>query len=399
MNARALIKIDPRTSWMERLLGARGARLLLSAGGTIAVVLTVPPPLLERLMTSSGLASHVALLAPPIGLGTRIALAGLLALLVVGLVWAIWGELAEPEAAQGDAAEDAPDGEPQDEMGEDEMIHARRAPAASGWGTIVRLVRGGFHDNDEARGSVPVLRRRDRHPDAPARSPLFASRDLPAPDATAPSEDMAAPLGEAVTPPVPATINVPAEPTARDEALADGGAPEAPAALTHAAPAPFIAPVAPPPRSPEPMSEAEIAREMADLPPRRATMAPRMAAGASPAMAMVQDLALPLLPDADIAMLAARFETGLAKRAAIINAEEARQALDARIALVQPDPSVRAALRAHRPIELVAQAGLQAQDDGRAEPEGAAFRLDQEVEEALNRALATLRKLTEQGRR
>lgn len=393
MNSGALVKVETRESWMERMLGARGARILLAAGGTIAVVLSVPPGLIEQTATSAGLAERLPLLAPPVGLGARLLLGGTAALAVAAAIWTIWGP-ARPALRPRD--------EDHDEIEEDDgMKQARKAESSSGWGALIRLVRGGFHDEGEDRDTTLPRRRRDRHPDAPPRPPLFASRDLP-------------PVEEAER-----LDDHPAAPAAP--------APDAPvsfsAAVALARPAPMPPPMPPPragsdeiapPRSPEPLSDLEIARVVANMAPRQVppvAAAPQPAgepgapSGAARSARLLRDIELPLIVDADLTALAARFERGLAKREAIVHAETAQQSLHARMALAQPDPSVRTALRAQRPVELV---GARAAAEGGTAPEGkndrdladeSALRVDEEVEAALNNALATLRRLTEQGRR
>ena len=109
---------------------------------------------------------------------------------------------------------------------------------------------------------------------------------------------------------------------------------------------------------------------------------------------LLHDLDLPLIDGADLGALAARFERGLAKREAIVHAQEAQQSLSANMAFVQPDESVRAALRAQPPVQVAAPPA-----PAPSAPGELSLRVDQDVEQALNTALATLRKLTEQGRR
>ncbi|MBT2188827.1 hypothetical protein [Sphingobium nicotianae] len=412
MNSHALVKVETGRSRLERALGARGARLLLATGGTAAVVLSIPTPLIEQIATSSGLNEISRLFEPPIGLGTRILLAGGLALVPAAIVWALWAPR-HPAVSRGPAWAERDEDDHDYDYGSgpavdpvqvseqdnsdndgdaDEMMQARKQ--SSGWGAIIRLVRGGFNDNAEGRdGMLPKLRRRDRHPDAPPRPPLSASRDLP-----------------------------PHEGRSGAQRLTEA---EAPRAFSDAVA--FIQPqraaaVAPPPRSPEPMSDEDIARVLGAMPRspaplsaeevsrvidaipanKPATTAPAPAVASPPgrdASLLSRKIDLPLIEGADLAALAARFEQGLGKREAIVHAEEARHSLDSRIAFAQPDPSVRAALRAQRPLEVVPASATPAAptvDVRTAEP---TLHLDVTVEQALNSALATLRKLTEQGRR
>lgn len=404
MNSQALVKIETKTSWMERALGVRGARLLLAAGGTAAVVLSIPPELLEQIAGTTGLSELSPHFVAPIGLGVRLALAGGAALIPAAIVWTIWRPRRMPAAyapvANQITQEDDP--ETDDGFGDDEtMMQAQKQPTGSPWGALIRLVRGDAGDSQDASLS---RRRRDRHPDAPPRPPLFASRDLPAHDAEMPidasdDQDFAAP-----------------ESGFAAQSLAE--------AVTLARPQTVMAPFAAPPRSPEPMSEAEIARVMSGLPARAVAPAPVepdapavtvesiglpdiAAPVAAPVSKLLQrdsaedllrELDLPLLESAGLADLAARFERGLAKREAIEHAQDAQQSLSSSIAYVQPDPIVRAALRATSPLDLVAAPIVHVDNDDE-QPEDPLMRVDADVEYALNTALTTLRKLTEQGRR
>ncbi|MBN8829754.1 MAG: hypothetical protein J0G94_03795 [Sphingomonadales bacterium] len=142
--------------------------------------------------------------------------------------------------------------------------------------------------------------RRDRHPDAPPRPPLYASRDLP--------------------PAVP---------------------PSDPCALSRL------------PRAPEPLSDEEIARLVAALPPRRS-------------MAGRRDL--PFIDHSDSEAVS----------------PAARPSQDERLPLSQSELAIRAALHA---LRMTAGA-----DDLQPAP-----RVDTEIEQALSSALATLRLLTQNG--
>lgn len=367
MNSQALVKVDTRESWMERRLGARNARLLLAAGGTVAVTLSVPTSLLENVATASGLSEMVKFFAPPIGLGSRLLLGGALALVPAAVVWIVWGgEPAEPSKPRPNY-----EAEFQEIEDEDEMMHARKqSSGGSAWGSLIRLVRGGFHDNAEAQDGALNRRRRDSHPDAPPRPPLFASRDLPSPE---PVEAMA-PVAEAAAPVQPAVAG-----------FSD--------ALARAAPEPVVTPMPEPvmPRAPAPLSEEEIAHVVAAI-PRRAPAPRSLPRGTT--SELLRELDLPLIDGTDLCALAARFERSLTKREAIVHAQEAQQSMTERMAFAHPDESVRAALRAQPPVEV-----LTPPSPAPAAPGDLSLRVDRDVEQALNTALATLRKLTEQGRR
>lgn len=228
------------------------------------------------------------------------------------------------------------------------MRRAKRSVLGAGWRALIRRVRGLAPDD----AAMLARRRADRHPDAPPRAPLSASRDLP-------------PVG-----PVVSSVSSPRHADRHIE-FSQGIAPSIAAGSRE------------PALSRSPMAHA------ADAP--GAPLEPDEDAGAP-----VADL--PLIADADLAALVVRFEQGLAKRTAVSNAETARQSFDARSALDPQDLSVRAALRALRPLEIVpsllpaATPGADANDDP-------ARGVDEDVETALSSALATLRTLTERGRR
>jgi hypothetical protein len=245
------------------------------------------------------------------------------------------------------------------------MMQAQSKSPLAGWGALIRLVRGGFHDDVDVQRAMLARRRRDRHPDAPPRAPLFASRDLPPPEADTPAgahEDAA--TGAVITP------------------------------LVEVATRLEVVPQVAPPRAPEPFSDEELAEAVAGLPPRRVTLPVR-----ARTVDLLDDIDLPLIPGANIIDLAARFEQGLAKRQVVIHAEEAQHALAERLPLAQGDPVVRAALRAQPPVEVVSMPQPVRVDPVERPAADTALRVDAEVETALNQALATLRKLTEQGRR
>ncbi len=140
-----------------------------------------------------------------------------------------------------------------------------------------------------------------------------------------------------------------------------------------------------------PASRAALATPVAPVPP----VAARQISATGP---LSRNVELPLIEGADLATLAARFERGLSKREVIVHADEAQHSLDARIALAQPDPSVRAALREKSPVEIV-PAFVPKTERAQEPVSGPSLALDDDVELALSSALATLRKLTEQGRR
>ncbi|TNE45581.1 MAG: hypothetical protein EP321_05575 [Sphingomonadales bacterium] len=146
----------------------RDANLILVAMGAFgggAIMLSLPLELFERVTEKAGLSVLVPTLAPPLGLTEHMLFAAMGAVLCALLVASIlpWSR---PGRADG-----------------------------TGGGTVMSVLfskiasftRGGSGKNnaclepyDELNGgdAAPVLRRSDAHPDAPARAPLFARRDL-----------------------------------------------------------------------------------------------------------------------------------------------------------------------------------------------------------------------------
>lgn len=358
MESGVTVTAGMQISLLERTARARGGRILLVSGGTIAVILSISPDLVGHAVKTGGIADLVPALAPPLGLGARWALAGLTALVSAALLWSIG-------AAGGSTDKSADFLKIEDE---DAMMQAQTKSPLAGWGALIRLVRGGPDECGDATSNWAERSRRDQHPDAPPRTPLLASRDLPAHGTE------------------PLQTEAPTE-TARDAMNTDGKiTPLAEMAARLEGFAPAV-----PPRAPEPFSDEELAEAIAALPPRRVTLPVR----ARPAD-LLDELDLPLVPGANVIDLAVRFEQGLARRQAVIHAEEAQHMLAERLPLAQGDPCVRAALRARRPVEVVM---ISRPATAEAPAADAPSRVDVDVEAALDQALATLRKLAEQGRR
>jgi hypothetical protein len=133
----AIIERGPHAPWMD--VGAA----VLAAVGAAAAILLIPTDLLESIVLQSGLPSLLPAAEPPLGMTARLALA-VVAAAVAGL--AVFATM---------------------------RLLARAASL--------------FEEEDEEDGPVaataqPRVRRRDQHPDAPARAPLSAHRDLGAPE-------------------------------------------------------------------------------------------------------------------------------------------------------------------------------------------------------------------------
>ena len=138
---------------MSRVNGRHAVALL--AGAAVAItVMTMPVGLIEVFVSSSGLSEILPAAAPPLGTFARVIIALFAALMASGAVWVSWRDTVNGERKMGFA------------LSKLSALSRRYRPAAA----------------DLAVGSentpAPVLRRADAHPDAPARQPIFASRDL-----------------------------------------------------------------------------------------------------------------------------------------------------------------------------------------------------------------------------
>lgn len=130
----------------------------LFAGIVVAlIVLAMPAGLIETVVASSGLSEALPAAAPPLGLKARLLLAGFGALMAMGC--ACFG--AAPATGKRDR-------------------RCRSVTGVSDMGFALPklnwLSRG--RAVGASRISRPLTRRADAHPDAPARAPIFASRDF-----------------------------------------------------------------------------------------------------------------------------------------------------------------------------------------------------------------------------
>ncbi|WP_420801834.1 hypothetical protein [Sphingobium bisphenolivorans] len=127
------------------------------------ILLATPVGLIETLVASSGLSEALPAAAPPLGWKARAILSAFGAAMALGLIWA--GE--DRQRVQRGAPSPQQKGRPGRASGVDIMGFAL---SKLGW--LSRGRRG----SPSARG--PALRRADAHPDAPARTPIFASKDF-----------------------------------------------------------------------------------------------------------------------------------------------------------------------------------------------------------------------------
>lgn len=315
---------------------------LLSGSAAALVMLSVPVPLLEMVVASTGLSEVVPSAAPPLGLNARAMLAGFAGMLGIGLSLALQSRSAT-EVSTTELSEDEEDaGEPA--KGEGKMGFAlskltsftrsrgRKAPALG----------------LEAIEPMPVLRRADSHPDAPARRPIFASRDF---DGTEPfTRPLVAPEPEAFVEPEPS------EPVALAE-YGDSGLDLLPL------PAEEVEGFAMP-RSPEPMDEQALLTE--------AIVAHDIAA----VRVSLDGLSITELVD--------RFEQGIARRKVLAQAAAASQRMESVLA---ETGHARTASASADPIPVLA-------DIPPVPPVAVRNDVDKDVELALRAALNSLHQMT-----
>lgn len=134
---------------------------LAGAGAAIAL-LSMPVGLIETVVASSGLSEAIPAAAPPLGAKARWLMAGFSALMALGVVAAVrWDRT-------GDAPVEIGKGRTRGVQGARKMGFA--------FSKLTALARG--RTAPPMGADAPILRRADAHPDAPARPPIFASRDF-----------------------------------------------------------------------------------------------------------------------------------------------------------------------------------------------------------------------------
>lgn len=168
------------------LLGALGAGLVLGA---------LPVGLVETVVASSGLSEALPAAAPPLGMKARLLLAGFGAVMVLGLIWA--GHKEKRVIL----------------LTHEQEGRRKGARGVSKMGFALSKLSWLGRNRGAVRADAPVRRRADAHPDAPARSPIFASRDFGGLDIfarTAPGREEAEAPAEPQEAPAPAaSLSIP----------------------------------------------------------------------------------------------------------------------------------------------------------------------------------------------
>jgi hypothetical protein len=176
------------------------AMAALAGGGAVLVVLSTPVALLEMLIASAGVSEMLPAAAPPLGLTARLLIAVFAGLMAIGIAWTVTGTTNRRAPADGRA------------QGDRKMGFALSK--------LTALARGRSASTPLAQ-VAPILRRADAHPDAPARAPIFASRDFGGLDIFTPATPVSraiavTPEPEAIMP--AASLDMPRAPEPLDEA-------------------------------------------------------------------------------------------------------------------------------------------------------------------------------------
>ena len=154
---------------MRSIGSAQGRGIAIAALGGIAaalLLLWIPVGLIEMVVASSGISEAWPAAAPPLGLKARLLLAGFAGLMVVGLISVTRRSRKASDGVEG------MDGRKQRAQGARQMGFAFSKLTALARGRVAAPF------DQPMEGRAPSLRRADAHPDAPARAPIFASRDF-----------------------------------------------------------------------------------------------------------------------------------------------------------------------------------------------------------------------------
>ena len=143
---------------------------LLMAAAVAFLMFAMPARIMQHLLAATGISSFTPGAAAAIGATTRTVLAATFAGAAGGAVWLLFHMLDGPRPTRADPAADSTD----DDVGVD--LFASRESV------------------QPAPPPAPLLRRKDVHPDAPARRPLFAASDLGTPLDDQPAAPRRAPI-------------------------------------------------------------------------------------------------------------------------------------------------------------------------------------------------------------
>ncbi|AUW60359.1 hypothetical protein C1T17_15290 [Sphingobium sp. SCG-1] len=326
------------------------------AGSAAALaMLSVPIPLIELVVASSGLSEVVPAAAPPLGSSARAIMAGFAGLMGMGLSLTL---IPRSAAITDKPAQDLEEG--QGIMG---FALGKLTTFTRGRGRTKPLADVGGKLSE----AVPVLRRADAHPDAPPRRPIFASEDFGGAQIFAAAAS--APVAERED-----ALSITSMADALD--FVDEDAAVEITAEQEAEPVTFGAfGDLSMPRSPEPLGDRTILTEAIEALPAVYEPVAEAEANAIP-------VARAPLDTLNIAELVDRFEHGIARRKALAQAAAAVQQVGAVLAetgMAATTPTTEPRVLADMPPvpRVDVRAGV-----------------DEEIDEALRAALGTLQQIT-----
>lgn len=134
----------------------------LGGMGAALAVLSMPVGLVEMLVASSGMTEMLPSAAPPLGMKARLLVAAFAALMAIGTIAVL---RRDPPSA----------GTIYSGRGRGKRVQGARKMGFA-LSRLTALARG--RRGSPVHRDAPVLRRADAHPDAPARAPIYASRDF-----------------------------------------------------------------------------------------------------------------------------------------------------------------------------------------------------------------------------
>ncbi|MGK2910005.1 MAG: hypothetical protein ACSLE1_09460 [Sphingobium sp.] len=326
---------------------ARKRRLMALFAGSAAALamLSVPIPLIELVVSSIGLSEAIPAAAPPLGFTARAVMAGFAGLLGTGVSLSLI-----PRSITGhqDKKEAGPPVNGESIMG---FALSKLTSLARG--------RGRTKSDIDAADAVPVLRRADAHPDAPARRPIFASQDFDTEIFTRPAASLVQEPGGGIS----------------DKDVIDFSGVEVSSALDDLVESFEFAPLAAVeaegltmPHSPEPADDHALLVEAITALPEEADDAVQ---GNSEVAASLETLSVAELVD--------RFERGIQRRRMLAQAAAAARKIDEVLVETGKPPVTEARVLADIPPapRVDVREGV-----------------DAEVDEALRTALGTLHKMT-----
>jgi hypothetical protein len=155
--------------------------VLAGLGGIAAAlaVLSTPVGLVEMIVASTGLSEALPAAAPPLGMKARLLMAAFAALMAMGLVWTMTRDTGTRDMGTRDMGiRDAGRADRKPEREEQRRSKGVQGARKMGFALSKLTALARSRTSSSVTPGAPILRRADAHPDAPARAPIFASRDF-----------------------------------------------------------------------------------------------------------------------------------------------------------------------------------------------------------------------------